>query len=322
MTGENRLLIIGCGVSGLTCGIKLQENGFQTKIVASKLPPETTSNIAPAYWYPYKVNPPDKVLKWGALSYEYFSSLKDTKKSGVSFIKLIKLYDREVPLPSWTEITTGFKILSKSDLPDGYGFGFSTQVPLIEAPVYMRYLLSRYVNSGGEVSRLNNDIESVDKYAGEYGFIINCSGLGSYKLFNDKKMFPIRGQLVRTTNPGINNIYSDQEGHLALSYIVPRANDCILGGTADENNWDEEVKMDISDRIMQYCAKIQPLLKDSAILNNVVGLRPGREQVRLEYEEYKSKQKIVHNYGHGGAGFTLSWGCAEEVLQLVKEHLT
>jgi D-amino-acid oxidase len=44
------------------------------------------------------------------------------------------------------------------------------------------------------------------------------------------------------------------------------------------------------------------------------------EQVRLEASRLRGKADkfIVHNYGHGGAGFTLSWGCAVDVLSAVR----
>ena len=48
-----------------------------------------------------------------------------------------------------------------------------------------------------------------------------------------------------------------------------------------------------------------------------VGLRPCRRGgVRCEMEVMGSKT-VVHNYGHGGSGITLSWGCAGEVLDIV-----
>ena len=316
MADNSTVLIIGSGVSGLTSGIRLQEAGFTTRIIASKLPPATTSDIAPAYWYPYKVYPADRVLKWGSVSYEYYYRLKDVRDSGVFITSLIKLYDNKVQIPDWTKITRNFKILSGSELPRGYKFGFSTEVPLIETPVYMYYLFNRYINSGGEITKLDTDLKSIDEYTRQHSIIINCTGLGSYKLFNDENMYPIRGQIVRVTNPGIKNIYSDQEGHLSLSYIVPRSNDCILGGTADENNWDNNINMEITSRIISNCREILPQLKDSVILDTTVGLRPGRNKVRLDIEEF-GDYKIVHNYGHGGAGFTLSWGCAEEVTDIV-----
>jgi D-amino-acid oxidase len=45
-----------------------------------------------------------------------------------------------------------------------------------------------------------------------------------------------------------------------------------------------------------------------------VGLRPVRPEVRLE-----AVGRVIHCYGHGGAGVTVSWGCAEEVLGLVEQ---
>ena len=35
-------------------------------------------------------------------------------------------------------------------------------------------------------------------------------------------------------------------------------------------------------------------------------------EVRVEREGH-----VVHCYGHGGAGVTLSWGCADEVVELL-----
>ena len=95
MTQKNKILIVGCGVSGLTCGVKLLENDFKVEIIASKLPPDTTSNIAPAYWYPYRVYPEEKVLKWGEISYTEYTKLSKQKGTGISFMKLLKLLTRE-----------------------------------------------------------------------------------------------------------------------------------------------------------------------------------------------------------------------------------
>jgi D-amino-acid oxidase len=38
--------------------------------------------------------------------------------------------------------------------------------------------------------------------------------------------------------------------------------------------------------------------------------------VRLCAHRLRDGRSVIHNYGHGGSGFTLSWGCAQEVLQL------
>ncbi|RVE48652.1 hypothetical protein evm_006723 [Chilo suppressalis] len=55
-------------------------------------------------------------------------------------------------------------------------------------------------------------------------------------------------------------------------------------------------------------------------LKHWVGLRPGRHEIRLEAEEQRGKL-IVHNYGHGGSGLTLFWGCADNVLDIVRREL-
>jgi D-amino-acid oxidase len=52
------------------------------------------------------------------------------------------------------------------------------------------------------------------------------------------------------------------------------------------------------------------------VLAERVGLRPFRKSgVRLERDQLRDGRAVIHNYGHGGGGFTLSWGCAREVLE-------
>ena len=313
------ILIIGSGVSGLTCGIRLLEEGFRVKIIASELPPNTTSNIAPAYWYPYKVYPEKKVLEWGQLSYKKYEILSNVKETGVSFIKLFNLYDKQIPKPGWLGIVRKFNLATIDMLPKGYTHGFISEVPLIETPVYIDYLYKKFIEYGGKVQRLHKKLDSFDEVYDLSNIIVNCTGLGSHKLCSDKEVFPIRGQLVRTTNPGIDYCYNDEEGPLAMTYIVPRSNDCVLGGTTDEGNWSLDIDDNTTKKILKNSMTLVPNLKGAQILEVKVGLRPGRTEVRLEVERLTTNCTVIHNYGHGGAGITLSWGCAEEVLDLVSK---
>ena len=110
--------------------------------------------------------------------------------------------------------------------------------------------------------------------------------------------------------------FMDQQGPYALAYTLFRSHDCILGGTSGENDWNLEPDPATAERILRNCQQLEPALNDAEILEHVVGLRPGRKAVRLELEPISERCAVIHNYGHGGAGFTLSWGCAQEVAEL------
>jgi len=319
---RKNILIVGCGVSGLTCGIRLLEEGFSVRIVAEILPPYTTSNVAAAYWYPYSASHMEKGLQWAEFSFNIFLELIDQKETGISMIELVKLFDHKVEYPSLKNIVHNFRHAGSSELPGGYLDGYIMDVPLIETPVYMQYLINRFRGNGGNIEKTNGEIASLDDICSPEQVIVNCPGLGSHDLCKDEKSYPIRGQIVRTTNPGIRRIINDESGPLSLSYIVPRSNDCILGGTAQENDWDLNVNSDTANEILRKCTILEPKLKEAKVLEHKVGLRPGREQVRLETEELYNGCTVIHNYGHGRAGFTLSWGCAGEVVQLVKTICT
>jgi glycine/D-amino acid oxidase-like deaminating enzyme len=60
------------------------------------------------------------------------------------------------------------------------------------------------------------------------------------------------------------------------------------------------------------------LLDAGRLLRRVAGIRPFRRgAIRIELERIGAKT-VVHNYGHSGAGVTLSWGSAEEAADLVQ----
>jgi D-amino-acid oxidase len=319
MSGR-QVVVLGSGVSGLTCGIRLLEEGFHVRIAAYSLPPHTTSDVAPAYWFPYKVAPQDKVLEWAGFSYKKFEGLSALTESGISMTELLKIFDRRVEDPFWGSAVRSLRRVRPKELPQGYVDGFVTVVPRIETPLYMRYLLNRFAELGGVIEKLDTVTDSLEGLATGHTLVVNCSGLGAGKLCGDKNTFPIRGQIVRVSNIGLKRVISVESGRLAPIYIVPRNEDCILGGTAEENNWNLSVDPVTSENILKKCIAIEPVLADAKVLGHRVGLRPGRNEVRLETETLPGGRPVIHNYGHGGAGFTLSWGCAEDVLKLAVEY--
>jgi D-amino-acid oxidase len=98
-------------------------------------------------------------------------------------------------------------------------------------------------------------------------------------------------------------------------YAIPRKNDCVFGGT---NELSDNLAADsaTTSRIVAECSRVLNIEQPRVIAERV-GLRPFRRSgVRLERDQSADGRRVIHNYGHGGAGFTLSWGCAREVLDI------
>src|SRR5690606_37847565 len=95
----------------------------------------------------------------------------------------------------------------------------------------------------------------------------------------------------------------------------PRGDDVILGGTSEVGAWSTAADPTTTAAILERCAALEPRLRGAAILEVLVGLRPCRSEVRLG-REVIGEAAVIHNYGHGGAGVTLSWGCAAEAAAL------
>lgn len=309
-------VVIGCGVIGLSAAIRLREAGVDARIVTADLPENTTSAVAAAIWYPYKAYPEPSVLRWGARTFEVFERLAANPATGVRLRGGVELRRGPLGEPWWAGAVPGVRRCGDEELPAGYQEGYAFFVPVIEMPVYLRYLMGRFTETGGEIQR--RAVSRLEDLAQEARVLVNCAGLGAREIVGDDSLRPIRGQILRVSNPGLESFFLDEDDPEGVTYIIPRSTDCILGGTAEEDAWDTEPDPAVSEGILRRCLALEPRLAGAEILEHKVGLRPGRPEVRLERED-SGTVPVVHNYGHGGSGVTLSWGCAEEVCLLIAE---
>jgi D-amino-acid oxidase len=313
------VIVIGCGVVGLTAAVHLRESGLDVRIVTAALPLETTSSVAAALWYPYRAYPQERVLSWGKRTFELFEDLARLPESGVRMREGVELRRGSAQDPWWASaLPRRVRHAAPDELPPGCRDGHAFVAPVVEMPVYLGYLLDRFIGAGGHVE--HSIVPSLEE-APEGGVIVNCAGLGARELVGDASMEPVRGQIVRVANPGLERFILDEENPEGITYMVPRSEDCILGGTAEEGVWDTEPDPEIAAAIQRRCAALEPRLAGAEVLEHKAGLRPGRPEVRLERDDAASGPPRVHNYGHGGSGVTLSWGCAEETLRIVRQVL-
>lgn len=306
--------IIGCGVSGLTCGIQLLKEGYaQVQIIAKDLPPNTTSDIAAAIWRPYRMESESFVLSWAMQSLKVFHQLSAEQNSGILPMHLTEVYKRKRDKPKWMN---SVKSAPTPAIAEHYPCSYSVIVPLVDTSIYMPYLMNTFKQLGGNITKLTiHDLNALH----DYTFIINCSGIGARQLVRDKHLFPIRGQVIRTTKPkGLD--YGIVEYEDEMTYIYPRHDDCIVGTTVEENQWELSYDKAAVKQIFERAVRLCPLLQRAEILEYKVGLRPGRYAVRLDAEPLSMETTVIHNYGHGSRGFTLSWGCANAVATLLNEY--
>ena len=311
------IAIVGGGVSGLTCGVLFAERGFRAAIFAEQIGQQTTSGAAAALWFPYDAEPADKVIPWALATYKVLVDLCRDPRSGVSIIELHQ-YCRtgEIQIPDWaqsfvipTEVEKSFTVFSS---------GLSLNVPLMDTTIYLDYLVNRFQKAGGSINA-NVRFEKLEDVDPKFNLVINCAGIGARGLVHDIDLEPHRGQVAIV--PKIDNlkcaIVCDDA---PLMYAIPRTNDCVFGGTNDVSN-DLAANPATTTAIVDECSRVLKI-DNPRVLNERVGLRPFRKSgVRLECEKLRDGRTVIHNYGHGGSGFTLSWGCAGEVSDLATAAL-
>lgn len=301
-----RVIVVGAGVIGLTCAVRLLEAGHRVDVLARELPLETTSATAAAIWSPY-TRAQEQVVRWSGRAYEVFADLAEEPASGVVMRLGTEVFDTPQPPELWWRdaLPPGFAPDRETSLPPGWSSGWTMQVPVVEMPVHLRWLEQRVLELGGSLTRMNlialPEVERV--------LVVNASGIGARHLGADPLVGPVQGQVVLVEQRGIDRWAVDSSGP---TYVIPRSRDVVVGGTAVPGEWSRTPDPRVAADILARATRLVPGLSGARVLRHRVGLRPDRPRIRLQREG-----DVVHCYGHGGCGVTVSWGCADDVVSLL-----
>lgn len=266
------------GVAGLTTSLCLLQKGFKVTIFAKHISPNTTSDIAAALWEPYLCEPRERVTGWAFESLKIFKALalNNSEDHGIVLRKAYLLGKHKIEAPFWMNDSVDPVFFSSENDVDGvlkrsggyYAHGLKYNVPSIDMSIYLEWLLKNILSLGGKI-QLKHVKDIKDLMKSKFDVIVNCTGLGSYTLLNDKEMYPIRGQLVLVEAPWIKEFYFDE---LENAYIIPRKNVVCLGGTADRS-WNTKIDHDTTKKIIEKCAKIDPKIATGIIMNIPLTIR-------------------------------------------------
>jgi D-amino-acid oxidase len=314
--GTGDVAVLGAGVIGLTTAVTLAEGGHRVLVRTAEPPGATTSAAAGALWGPWLAEPRDRVLGWASHTLDALTRLATQPGTGVRMTAGTDISASHHQPPAWFGLLPDARPCRPGELPAGYPHGVCYTAPLVDMPVHLSYLARRLQAAGGSIEI--SPVATLQEAAALAPVVVNCTGLGARALASDDTLCPVRGQHLVTTNPGISQFTEVDTGDSPdLIAIYPHAGHLVLGGTAEPGRWDREPSPQTAAAILARCTALEPRLRTAEITGHRVGLRPTRSEVRLEEQTGTGHARLIHNYGHGGAGVSLAWGCAHEVAGLI-----
>ncbi|MCU0867236.1 MAG: FAD-binding oxidoreductase [Planctomycetes bacterium] len=311
-SGGTQVVVLGAGVIGTCVALELRARGHAVRVLAKDDPEHTVSAVAGAIWYPFLAEPRQRVLAWSAATFRRLRAFAAVPGSGVHMQRVIEVFAAPAPEPWWASAVERVERVPVSELPAGAADAFVTEVPVCDVPVHLPWLRARALAAGVTFER--RTVRSLGEAAALGPAVVNCTGLGAAALCDDSSLVPVRGQVVVVTPPPAAPALAAwiEDAALQPFYAIPRGGEVVLGGTAQPGNANELVDPVDTRAILAGIGARLPSLRGAALRAVKVGLRPYRPTVRLETEPHRGST-IVHCYGHGGSGYTLAWGCAEEV---------
>ncbi|WP_128436822.1 FAD-dependent oxidoreductase [Streptomyces cyaneus] len=305
------VVVVGGGVIGLTTALVLAERGARVRVWTRDPVEATTSAVAGALWWPYRIEPLALARAWALRSLDVYEELAErSEPTGVRMVEGVLGGASLDEADAWA--TARLPGLRATTAEEYAGSGLWARLPVIDMATFLPWLRDRFLKAGGVI-----ETRSVSGFGEvEAPVVVNCTGLGARELVPDASVRPVRGQLVVVENPGIRTWLTSTDADGEMAYYFPQPGRLLLGGTAVEDDWSPEPDPEVAAAIVRRCAALRPEIAGARVLGHRVGLRPGRDPVRLEREPLPGGRVLVHNYGHGGAGVTVAWGCAEEAAGL------
>ncbi|NGP76032.1 FAD-binding oxidoreductase [Balneolaceae bacterium YR4-1] len=368
---NNRTIIIGGGISGITTALCLQLLGYETVVYAEQLvteeapeDPKFASLYPAASIIPHSVRS-EKMDRIFPLSQQIFEFLFEAGVQGIKMHRHFEIFEEQIDEPAYAGFLKNYERVDRktSGVPmrknSGTVAGWAFDSLFTEWPIYIYRLYEKYREWGGKIIRKKVSAEEISALEGDV--ICNCTGIWSSELFEETEPLLVsKGHLVYLKDapliqdsngliPSYNytagsSVYSDPSGNALDVYFYPRSNGWILGGSRLEGEVDrygrwqgkeyegETVLIDgvkipqpiyeLNREIIQETYDLN--LDDFSEVKTKIGYRYVRTRnkpgIRLESSQEHGK-KIIHNYGHGGAGVTLSWGCALYIAGMLKDDI-
>lgn len=349
-----RIIVVGAGVIGLTTALVLRDNlptdKVSIEVISDVLPGDVAgpdgqgdavmyaSPRAGAHWSASEEMPEPRIGRWEIVSYKMFRKLA---KVPDSWVKREKLYCGVIPdkhgkypkyvEPWFSKSVDGYTYLSSDDtkfprVRNLYKFDSF----VISTTFYLFYLMNKLTERRVRVHR--GKVDSLEKLTKSYDIVVNCTGYGARDLVKDKRteelerITAVRGHTLLVANSlPYQVIFEEEEPEEPGEFLMlfPRAEGgAVLGGIYDSHSEfkDTSIHKDYVDRLFAKAAKYLPELKPKQIkvINHSVGFRPMRAGgARVEHDTINPK--IIHNYGCGNVGYIQSWGCAQDILSMVRK---
>ncbi|KAJ7593506.1 FAD dependent oxidoreductase [Mycena floridula] len=363
MDQSKQVVVLGAGVVGLTTALSIQEKGkYAVTIVAEVFPSDPKTIKYTSLWAgAHHVSHADRDERQQKIDQETYHKMWELSAPGGPaegcFMRLpqVEYYNDPFEEPHPLAWMHDFKVLPQSSLIGEAAAGISFTTVTIDSPIYLNYLLSRFLAAGGTLVRgtvqhINQIVEGGarmligSRNPSPPDAVVVCAGLGTRFLggIEDKTMYPLRGQTILIRAPWIKfgRTLSTKDG--LWTYIIPRrSGDVIIGGTKIANDWypvpRPEITEDILKRTFALCPELappevraqrDPTIEDvrAIIIEEGCGLRPARKDgIRLDVEWIegigKPRVPIIFNYGHSGMGYQSSWGSASIAVDLLEEAM-